>query len=290
MTELMQFAISGITVGIIYSAVGVGFTIIYNASHIVNFAQGEFVMLGAMLCVVLLGLHLPYAVAAALAVLLTAGVGLLLYDFVIRPARNAPLIMLVIATIGASIFIRGVARPIFGTGFVTLPPIAGDTPILLGGAVIQPQSLVVVAGTAVAVGLLWFFMRRTLLGKALVAASSDAMAATLMGIQVSNIVRLSFVLSASLAAISGILIAPIALASYEMGTLLALKGFAAAILGGMGSIPGAALGGLLLGITEAMSAGYLSSDYKDATAFVVIMAVLFFLPNGLFGVGETHRA
>jgi len=124
----------------------------------------------------------------------------------------------------------------------------------------------------------------------LIAASSDPMAATLMGIRVSNIVRLSFLISASLGAVSGILIAPIALANYEMGTLLALKGFAAAILGGMGSIPGAVLGGLLVGLSEAMSAGYISSDYKDATAFVVIMLALFFFPNGLVGSGEVTRA
>jgi len=243
-----------------------------------------------MTCVLLLGAGLPYPLAAFLAVAATAVVGLLLYDVAIRPAKNAPVIMLIIITIGASILIRGLARPIFGTGVASLPAVVPGASISIGGAVVQPQSLIVVAGTLGAVLLLWLFMRKTLLGKGLIAASSDPMAATLMGIRVSNIVRLSFLISASLGAVSGILIAPIALANYEMGTLLALKGFAAAILGGMGSIPGAVLGGLLVGLSEAMSAGYISSDYKDATAFVVIMLALFFFPNGLVGSGEVTRA
>lgn len=289
MSELLQFLISGITVGVIYGAVGVGFTVIYNASHVVNFAQGEFVMLGALLCVFLLASGVPYPLAAVLAVAATALIGLVLYDAAIRPARNAPLFTLIIITIGASIFIRGIARIFFGTSFFSLPPVAGDRPISIGGAVMQPQSIVALIGTLVMVAALWVFMKKTMLGKGLIAASSDPMAAALVGIRVTNIVRLSFVISAVLGALSGILIAPIALASYEMGTLLALKGFAAAMLGGMGSLPGALLGGLLVGLSEAMSAGYLSSDYKDATAFVVILLVLFAFPSGLLGSNSNER-
>lgn len=283
MSELLQFAISGITVGVIYGAVALGFTVIYNASHVVNFAQGEFVMLGAMITVFGIASGLPYPLAALLAVAATALVSLVLYDLAIRPAGNAPIFALIIITIGASILLRGVAQILFGTSFFALPPIAGDTPIAIGGAVLQPQSVVVVAGTLAIVGGLLFLMRRTLLGKALIAASTDAMAAHLVGINVRSIVRLSFVISSVIGAVCGILIAPIALASHDMGTLLALKGFAAAMLGGMGSPAGALVGGLLVGLSEAFSAGYVSSDYKDATAFIIIILVLFVFPNGLFG-------
>lgn len=283
MSELLQFAISGITVGVIYGAVALGFTVIYNASHVVNFAQGEFVMLGAMFTVFGIASGIPYPFAAVLAIAATALVSLALFDLAIRPARNAPIFALIIITIGASIFLRGIAQIAFGTSFFSLPPVVGDQPILIGGAVLQPQSIVVLGGTLAIAGALWFLVRRTLLGKGVIATSTDAMAANLAGINVRVIIRLSFVVSAVIGAFCGILIAPIALASHDMGTLLALKGFASAMLGGIGSPAGALVGGLLVGLSEAFSAGYLSSDYKDATAFAIIVLVLFVFPNGLFG-------
>lgn len=289
MSELIQFVISGVTVGMIYGAVALGFTVIYNASHVVNFAQGEFVMLGAFFTVFGISAGIPYPFAALISVVVTALVSIALFDLAIRPARDAPIFALIIITIGGSILLRGLAQISFGTGFFSLPPVAGDQSIPIGGAVLQPQSIVVVVGTLVLVGALWFLMRRTLLGKAVIAASADAMAASLVGINVRAIVRLSFAVSAVIGAICGILIAPIALASHDMGTLLALKGFAAAMLGGMGSPAGALVGGLLVGLSEALSAGYLSSDYKDATAFIIIFLVLFVFPIGLFGRGGYER-
>jgi branched-chain amino acid transport system permease protein len=288
LSEFLQFLISGLTVGFIYGAVALGFTVIYNASHVVNFAQGEFVMLGGMFTVSGIAFGLPYPVAAALAIGATALVSVLLYDFAIRPARNAPVFALIIITIGASILIRGLAQVNFGTSFHSLPPLAGDTPIKFAGAVVQPQSIIVVVGTLAMVGLLLLLMRRTMIGKALIAASTDLVAAQLVGINVRMVVRLSFAISAVLAATAGILITPIALTSYDIGVLLALKGFAAVMLGGIGSPVGALIGGILVGLGEAMTAGYISSDYKDAAAFVIILLVLFAFPNGLFG-RERHE-
>lgn len=289
MSELLQFSFSGITVGIVYGAVALGFTMIYNASHVVNFAQGEFVMLGAMITVFAIGVGLPYPVAAFVAVAATALVSIALYDLAIRPARGASTFALVIITIGASILLRGLAQIAFGTSFFSLPPIAGKTPILIGGAVLQPQSLVVIGGTLAAVIALWILMRWTLVGKGIIATATDTMAAILVGINVRSIIRLSFVISAVIGALSGILIVPIAVASYDMGVLLALKGFAAAMLGGMGSPAGALVGGVLVGLSEAFSAGYLSSEYKDATAFIIIVLVLFAFPSGLFGRSGHER-
>lgn len=288
MSEFLQFAISGLTVGMIYGAVALGFTVIYNASHVVNFAQGEFVMLGAMFTVFGIANGLPYPVAAILAIGITCLVSIALYELAIRPARNAPVFALIIITIGASIFLRGVAQVAFGTSFFSLPAVLGTDSIAIAGAVLQRQSLVVIITTVAMLGGLWVLMSKTLLGKGVVAASNDQMAARMSGINVRSIIRLSFVLSAAIGAIGGIVITPIALASHDMGTLLALKGFAAAMLGGMGNPVGAVIGGLLVGLSEAFSAGYLSSDYKDATAFIIILLVLFAFPNGLFG-RETHE-
>lgn len=184
---------------------------------------------------------------------------------------------------------RGLAQIIFGTSFYSLPPVAGDKPITIGGAVLQPQSLVVMCGTLAAAVAFWLLLRKTLVGKGIIATSTDAMAATLVGINVQFIIRFSFVISAMMGAISGILITPIAVASYDMGILLALKGFAAAMLGGMGNPAGALVGGLLVGLSEALSAGYLSSEYKDGTAFVIIILVLFVFPDGLFGKSGYER-
>jgi branched-chain amino acid transport system permease protein len=165
----------------------------------------------------------------------------------------------------------------------------GSEPIRLAGAAILPQSLVVLAGAALIVLLLWLLIDRTLVGKAVLATAANRLAARLVGIDTGRIVGLSFAISAAIGAVAGVLVTPITLTSYDVGTLLALKGFAAAMLGGIGSALGAVIGGVVLGMLEAFSAGYLSSKYKDAVAFVVILAVLFAMPQGLIGRGRVER-
>ncbi|HWW49557.1 MAG TPA: branched-chain amino acid ABC transporter permease [Xanthobacteraceae bacterium] len=289
MPELMQFLLSGITVGAVYALIALGFTIIYNASDVVNFAQGEFVMLGGMITVFTYAAGLPLPLAAIVAIVLTAGVGVLLNKLAIEPARGAPVVSLIIITIGASIFIRGVAQVVFDKQLHRFPAFSGDAPIAVLGATILPQSLWVIAGAmAVFVGLYLFFTR-TLLGRAVLATANNRMAAQLVGINTKYVMTLSFALSAAIGALGGVLVTPITLVSYDVGIGLALKGFAAAMLGGMGNPKGALVGGILLGIIEALTAGYISSQYKDAAAFVVIIAVLFAMPNGLFAKGSTDR-
>jgi branched-chain amino acid transport system permease protein len=289
MAESLQFAFSGLTVGAVYALVALGFTLIYNASDVVNFAQGEFVMLGGMTTVFLAMAGVPLPAAAILAILVAVAVGLVLHRAAIDMARDANAVTLIMITIGASIFLRGAAQVVFDKRFHDLPPIFGTEPLRIGGAAIQSQSLVVVVGAALVVLVLWLFIDRTLLGKAVTATATNRLAARLVGINTRRLVGFSFAVSAAIGALAGILVTPITLTSYDVGTLLALKGFAAAMLGGMGHAPGAVVGGLLLGLLEAFSAGYVSSKYKDAVAFLVILAVLFAMPQGLFGRAKIER-
>ena len=289
MPEFLQFLFSGLTVGAIYALVAVGFTLIYSSSDVINFAQGEFVMIGGMGTYVLAAAGLSLPVAAVLAIVIAVAVGLLLHRLAIEPARDASAVTLIIITIGASILLRGVAGVAFDKNFHSLPPFLGAEPWLIGGAAILPQSVIVLGGAAIVVLLLWLFMNRTPYGKATVATAANRVAARLVGIDTSRVVMLSFAISAAIGAVGGILVTPIVLTSYDVGTLLALKGFAAAMLGGIGNPVGAVVGGLLLGLLEAFGAGYVSSSYKDAIAFLVILAVLFAMPQGLFGGKAIER-
>ena len=289
MSELLQFVFSGMTVGAVYALVALGFTIIFNASGVVNFAQGEFVMLGGMITVFAHASGLPLPLAALIAVAVTAAVGVALDRLAIEPARGAPVVSLIIITIGASIFIRGASQLVFDKQIHSFPAFSGDDPIHVLGATILTQSLWVIGGAiAIFVGL-WLFFTKTLLGRAVLATSNNRLAAQLVGINTKFVMTLSFALSAAIGALGGVLVTPITLTSYDVGLALALKGFAAAMLGGMGNPKGAFVGGLLLGLLEALTAGYLSSQYKDAAAFIIILAVLFFMPQGLFGRKSTDR-
>ena len=178
---------------------------------------------------------------------------------------------------------------LFDKRFHSLPPISSDAPVRLAGAAVLPQTFWVLAGAGAVVALLWAFLERTLLGKAVLATAANRLAARLVGVDTALVVGLSFAVSAAIGAFAGILVTPITLTSYDVGTLLALKGFAAAMLGGMGNPVGAVVGGLMVGLIEAFGAGLLSSQYKDAFAFLVILAVLFFMPAGLFGRQSVER-
>ena len=289
MSEFLQFAFSGLTVGAIYALVALGFTLIYNASDVLNFAQGEFVMLGGMVTVFATAAGVPLPLAALMAVAVAVVVGLMLYYQAIAPARGASAVSLIIITIGASILMRGIASIVFDKNFHSLKPFAGDKPLIVGGAALLPQSIIVLIGAGVIVLLLWLFITRTLTGKAILATAANRLAARLVGINTGAVVALSFAVSAAIGAVGGILAAPITLTSYDAGTLLALKGIAAAMLGGMGNPLGAVVGGLSVGLLEAFGAGYISSSYKDAIGFIVILLVLFVMPQGLFGRGGVER-
>ncbi len=288
-SEFFQFTFSGITLGAIYALVALGFTLIYNASHVINFAQGEFLMIGGMGTVVLMDAGVPIYFAIPLAIAMAGVAGILLHRLAIAPAKNADVVTLIIITIGASIFLRGLAQVFWGKEYHALPNFSAAESISLGGATLLTQSLWILGIAAVLVTALGLFFTRTALGKALLATSMNKDAASLMGIKTSAILMMAFGISAVIGAAAGVIVAPITLTSYDIGIMLGLKGFIAAAIGGLGSSTGAILGGLLLGLAEAYTAGYISSDYKDAVPFVIILAILFFLPNGLLGSRAVER-
>ncbi len=283
MPELLQYLLSGVTVGAVYALVALGFTLIYNASDVVNFAQGEFVMLGGMITFFAWQAGIPLPLAALLAILAAATIGVLLNKLAIEPARGAPVASLIIITIGASIFLRGSAQLVFDKQLHRFPSFSGDDPLRVFGATMLPQGLWVIAGAVAAFLALWLFFARTLTGKAVLATANNRIAASLVGINPNHMMTLSFAVSAAIGALAGVLVTPITLTSYDLGVAMALKGFAAAMLGGMGVPAGALVGGLLLGLIEALTAGYISSVYKDAVAFILILVILFARPQGLFG-------
>jgi len=286
---IVQYVLSGLTAGAIYALVALGFAIIYNASHVINFAQGEFVMIGGMAGAAFVEAGLPLPLSVVLAIGAATIVGLVLEKLAVEPARDASVVTLIIITIGASILLRGLATLVWDKKIHRLPAFSGEAPIAIGGATLVPQVLWVLAMSAAALVLLGWFFRRTLTGKAILAVSHNRLAARLMGISVRRVLLVSFALSAALGALAGVLIAPIAFTSWDAGVMLGLKGFAAAILGGLGSAAGAVIGGLALGLIEALGAGYISSAYKDVFAFLIILAALVFLPNGLLGRRTVER-
>lgn len=288
--QMFQFIVTGLTVGAIYAMVAIGFNIIYNVTEIINLAQGEFVMLGGLMMVFAhVSLGLPLVLAFPVTVGTVTLVGILLDRLAIRPIRKPSVMTLIIATVAASIIIKGVAMLIWGKSPYDLPAFSGRTPIDIGGVIIQPQYLWVIGFlVVVAVGLTFFF-NRTILGKAMGACADNPDAARLVGINVRHMVLLSFALSAAIGAVAGLTLTPIALMDYDRGAMLAIKGFGAAILGGLGSFPGAILGGLILGLIESLSAGMLASGYKDAYALIILLAVLFFRPSGILGNLEVTR-
>jgi branched-chain amino acid transport system permease protein len=287
--EFLQFLVAGVTVGATYALVGVGFSIIYNASQVINFAQGEFVMLGGMMTWFLFEeAGMPMAAAIPLAIAGTVAIGMALEKFAIEPARNASIVTLII-TIGASIFLRGGAQLVWGRNFHSVPALSGNEPIDMAGAAVAPQSLWILGVTMLVILVLNWFFSRTMTGRAMRAVAFNLLAAQLVGVNNKRILMLAFALAAALGATAGALIAPMSLAYPEVGIMLGLKGFCAAILGGLGFPYGAIAGGLIVGISENMTAGYISSAYKDAVAFVIILLTLFFMPNGLFGKRGADR-
>jgi len=288
--QILQYLIGGITKGSIYSIVGLGFTIIFNSTEIINFAQGEFVMLGALIMVTLTSaLHLPMPIAFISAVALVTVIGMVFDLSIIRPAKKASPVTLIIITIGASIFIRGVSMLIWGKDPYPLPSFSGDVPIIIGGASIIPQTLWIIGTTLLILVILQLFFEYTITGKAMKACAVNRRAAGLLGIRVNRMILLSFALSGGLGAVAGIIISPITFAGYDMGVMLGLKGFCGAVIGGLGSVIGAIVGGFVLGILESLGAGLISSAYKDAIAFIILLIVLFVRPTGLLGSGDVKR-
>jgi len=288
MTELFAFLLSGLTVGFVYALVGMGFTVIYNSSGIINFAQGEFVMAGGMVMVFLLHAGIPMVPAFGLAILVTAMLGILLWKL-IDLSRDSSQVSLIILTLGYAIFLRGLTEVVLDKELHTMPSFVGEGSFEIYGAILSYQALLIIIVSLLIVIGLYLFFRHTRTGKAMIAVSDNVDSARLMGINVRTILMINFALSAGIAAIGGILLTPIASTNYEVGIMLGLKGFAAAIIGGLSNPFGAVLGGLILGLIESLVAGYISSEYKDAVAFIIMLLILFMRPGGIFNTMKAQR-
>ncbi|MGA3083589.1 MAG: branched-chain amino acid ABC transporter permease [Thermodesulfobacteriota bacterium] len=289
-SQIIQYLVTGLTVGSIYAMVGLGFTIIYNATGLINLAQGEFVMFGGLIMVFLTAtLRLPLIPAFLVTLAVVTMIGMVYERVFINPLRQASLITLLIVTVAVSIFFRGIAMFIWGKNPYSLPPFSSGQPLIIAGAAIQPQIFWVLGLSLLSVILMNLFFNRTITGKAMSACAGNRLAASLVGINVSKMILLSFALSATLGAIAGAAITPIALMEYDRGPLLALKGFCAAVLGGLGLGTGAVVAGFIIGIVESFSAGFISSGFKDAIALIILILVLFIKPSGLFGSEEVGK-
>ncbi len=282
-----QYLVAGLTYGIIYAIVAIGFNIIYNTTGIINFAQGEFVMLGGMTAVTLYG-FMPMPLAIVAAVLITMLIGALIEIVFIRWLVNPSVLRMIIITIGISIITREIALHVWDEKVRALPYFTGTaiTSISIGGVHISPQVLWVVGICSLIVIVLNFFFSYTLLGKQMRACSSNRNAARLCGISAKNMVTFSFVLSAGIGALAGCIVSPITYVQYDSGTGLAIKGFTVAVLGGLGNSMAAVAAGILLGVLESFSIWIMPTAYKDAISISILLLILFVRPGGIFGNKE----
>lgn len=350
LADILQYIFSGVTTGAIYAMVGLGFTMIYNSTSIINFSQGEFVMLGGLIgastvgflkiagfpayaaipiaflvaaagttlvgmliekvaieptdrltifhysgiAVIIFGLcrlagDWSYPVSGAVAVVLTASAAWLLRNKPIESMKNPSVLQLIIITIALSIVLRGIAMFVFGKDPYFMKHFVTEEPIRVLGATMLPQTVLIVVVIALVVVVVGLFYTFTLTGKAMQACAFDRNTAKLMGINDRWMILLSFAMSAMVGAVAGYMVTPITLMDYERGPMLALKGFGAAVLGGLGNGYGAVVGGFILGILEGLGAGLISSGYKDAVSLIILLTVLFYKPSGLFGSAEAAK-
>ena len=291
MDIVLQLLFTGLGTGSVYALVALGFVLIFRATNVVNFAQGEFSMVAAFLMVVFaVDLGWPYWLSFLLSL---AGMALLGAAFnlgVYYPLRHRSFLPVIIATIGASIFLSNSVLALYGPQPQVLPGWFDTPGIQLGPVYLDSQYLVIMAATALLVAFNYWLFEHTLIGKKLQATSQDKEMASLLGVPVAAMIMFTFVYSALLGGIAGILVAPILFVSIQMGSTIALKAFAATIIGGFGDVTGAIIGGLALGIIETFGAAYISVPYKDGFAFLVLVAFLVFRPQGIFGERVAEKA
>ncbi len=293
--EYLQLLVDGTVTGSVYGLVAVGFVVVYRVTGVINFAQGAFVMLGPMLTITFLGGigvtgGVPLAAAAATAVVVTAGIAMAVHRFTLHPARQASALTRIIITVGVYISLQGLALRAWGPRPYVMPAFSTlqmeDRLLQVGGVVVQAQSLWVWAvGVVTVLGLILFF-ERTVAGKAMRACAVNRTAARLMGIRVDRMATLAFGLAGILGAVAGIVLAPSTRPTYDMGLELGLKGFVAAIAGGLTNLPGAVGGGLVLGILESLWAGVTVAGFKDLFAFVMLILLLLARPQGWLEAGH----
>jgi branched-chain amino acid transport system permease protein len=287
----LQLLFTGLGIGSIYALVALGFVFIYRTTNVVNFAQGDFAMLGAFSMVVLcIDLELPYWLGILITLVAMLVFGALFNLAVYYPLRNGGFQPVIISTIGASILLENGVLAAYGPRPQTLPSFFSSQRFSVGSIFFDSQNLLILGVTVAMVALQYLFFERTLLGKKMQATSQDKEMASLLGIPVALMIMLTFIYSSALGGLAGILVAPILFVSVGMGSSIALKAFAASIVGGFGDVTGAIVGGLVLGVVETFGAAYISVPYKDAFAFIVLVVFLLFRPQGLFGEKVAEKA
>ena len=288
---LGQILLNGIIVGSIYALVAIGFVVVYRSVSMFNFAQTEYYTLGGMLVATLLAVErMPFVAAIAITVLAGALVGVVSERVAFRRLIlvQAPAVNVIIATIALAIILRALILLAWGPDARRVPSV-GDDPMRLVGLLVTPQQLFIVGGAALTVGGVYALLHGSRLGLALRATASNRTVAGLMGVPLGVVLPVAFGLSAGLGALGGILISPILLAQYSMGQAILVKAFAAGIVGGLSSIPGVIVGGLLVGVAENLAGAYISSAYKDVVAFAVLLLVLAVRPAGLLGRRQEEK-
>jgi branched-chain amino acid transport system permease protein len=289
-TQVLQLLIAGLSTGGIYALVALGFNVIFKATDAINFAQGEWVMMGGMIAATLvMTAHSPVLLACVAAVAAVVVVGIVSERLTIRPLRTPTPVLITMVSIGLAIATKALVMLTLGKRPMGYAPFSGDTPIRLGGASIHPQTFWILGVTALFMIAVHLFFERSRLGTAMRAAAADPDAAELVGIDVRRATMWSFAIAAGAGALAGVIVTPLTLTSYDHGTFVGFKGFSAAMLGGIGSLFGAMLGGLLLGVLESLAGGLISSKFKDAMAFVVLLLVLFLRPAGILGKPDAGR-
>lgn len=287
----LQMLTQGLAMGSIYALVALGFVLIFNAVGVVNFAQGEFVMVPAFVAVALMEvLPIPFPLIYLVTILFMGLFGIVFQRVAYYPLRNRTFLPVVISTIGVSIFLKNGAQIVFGAEPRPMPRPTSPIPFDLGGAAVDPQYVVILLATLGLLVFQYYFFEKTSLGKKMQATAQDKEMARLLGIRVATMIVITFVYSSILGAVAGVLVGPIFFVTKEMGAMLGLKAFCSTIIGGFGSVPGAILGGLFLGVVEVFAAFYISSAYKDAFAFIILILVLLFRPQGFFGEKIAEKA
>ncbi len=287
--EILQLLVSGLSQGCVYGLIALGFVLIYKATEMVNFAQGDLMMLGAFFAYTYAGvLDLPFVLAVIATVLTMAALGALTERLVVRPMIGEPHFSVLMLTIGLGFIFRAVAGAIWGNEPTALPtPYAGGV-IELGGLILGYENIAIIVGTAVLCTCLFLFFKFTRLGIAMQAASQNQLAAFYVGIPVKRVYSLVWAISASIAAVAGILVAPVSLIDPLMG-FIGIKAFAAAIVGGFGSLPGAIIGGLLIGVVEQFAGLYLPPGFSDVSAYIILLAMLLLRPEGIFATMQQKK-
>ncbi len=285
----MQYIIAGVTTGAVYTLIAIGFNIIYSTTKIVNFAQGEFFMLGGIIEFFLLQASVPLYLSLIITLFSVSIIAALIYGIFIANAKSSSDLSLIIMTVGIAMILRGTVGVLADKNAHPVKDFLSFSSVSIFGASFASQYIIVIAVTIILIISLYFYFSKTFSGKIMRSVAINPLAATLFGINTKKVKLFSFAISGFIGAMAGAIIAPISFAQYDSGLMFGLKGFAAAVVGGFGNNTGALIGGLCIGIAESLSAGYVSSVYKDAAAFVIMIVILFIRPQGIFSSKDIER-